>query len=131
MSMKWDASGLKNPLARARGLGAAGGAVENWIRLRVTAIANALLAIWFFCFVKQSIGASHAEFIELLSHPAHAVAMLLFILSVFTHATLGCREIVEDYFHHEGLKIAKLIGIYLFFTAAGITCVFSVLKVAL
>jgi succinate dehydrogenase / fumarate reductase membrane anchor subunit len=131
MSMKWDDTGYKNPLARARGLGAAGGAVENWIKLRVTAVANAILAIWFIYFLHKAVGVGHAEFVALLSQPLHAIAMILFILSVFTHAALGCREIVEDYFHHEGLKIAKLIGIYLFFFAAGTACVFSVLKIAL
>ena len=43
MKMKWDNHGLKTPLARARGLGAASGAVEGWIKLRVTAIGNAIL----------------------------------------------------------------------------------------
>ena len=57
MSMKWDDTGYKNPLARARGLGAAGGAVENWIKLRVTAIANALLAVWFIYFLHKAVGA--------------------------------------------------------------------------
>lgn len=131
MTMKWEAGGMKNPLARARGLGSAHSGVENWIRLRVTAVANAVLALWFIYFIKKSIGASYEDFTELLSQPLHAIAMILFILSVFTHAALGCREIVEDYFHIEWMKITKLIGIYLFFTAAGVACVFSVLKIAL
>ena len=30
MKMKWENHGIKTPLARARGLGAASGAVEGW-----------------------------------------------------------------------------------------------------
>lgn len=131
MNMKWEAGGMKNPLARARGLGSAGSGVESWIRLRVTAIANTLLSVWFICFLVQSIGASYQAFIDLLAQPINAIAMILFIISVFYHATLGCREIVEDYFHTESIKIAKLIAVYLFFFASGAACLFSVLKIAL
>jgi len=121
---------MKNPLAKARGLGSAHDGVENWIRLRVTAVGNAILAVWFIWFVKKSVHADHAAFVELLSQPFHAIAMILLIISVFCHATLGCREIVEDYFHAEWLKISKLVGIYLFFFATGVACIYSVLKIA-
>lgn len=131
MNMKWEAGGMKNPIARARGLGSAGSGVGGWIKLRVTAIANAVLTIWFICFLMQALGASHTEFIALLAQPVHAIAMILFVISVFYHATLGCREIVEDYFHIEWMKIGKLVGIYLVFFAAGLACIFSVLKIAL
>ncbi|GJL86047.1 MAG: succinate dehydrogenase, hydrophobic membrane anchor protein [Micavibrio sp.] len=131
MSHKWEAGGMKNPLARARGLGSAHHGVGNWIRLRVTAVANVILSVWFIWFVKSSIGLDHAEFTGMLANPLNAIAMILLVISVFYHATLGCREIVEDYFHVEWMKISKLVGIYLFFLAAGIACIFSVLKIAL
>lgn len=131
MNMKWEAGGMKNPIARARGLGSAGSGVSGWIRLRVTALANAVLTIWFICFLTQALGATHAEFTALLAQPIHAIAMILFTISIFYHATLGCREIVEDYFHIEWMKIGKLVGIYLVFFAGGLACIFSVLKIAL
>ena len=131
MSHKWESGGVKNPLARARGLGSAHHGVGSWVRLRVTAVANAILAVWFIWFVKRSIGLDHAAFTDMLSQPCNAVLMILLIVSVFYHATLGCREIVEDYFHVEWMKISKLVGIYLFFFATGVVCVFSVLKIAL
>ena len=129
MSMKWD-KGVKTPLARARGLGAAGGAVEGWIKLRVTAIGNAILSIWFLWFLSQTIGASHAEFTEKLADPRNAICMILLIISTFIHAVLGNREVVEDYVHNEFCKISKLVGMYLFFFAVAVACVFSVLKIS-
>ena len=129
MKLKWEDHGIKTPLARARGLGSARSGVEGWIRLRVTAVANAVLAIWFIWFLKQSVGIGHPEFVLMLSEPLNAIAMILFVISVFYHATLGCREIVEDYFHIEWMKISKLVGIYLFFFATGMACVISVLKI--
>ncbi len=131
MNMKWDDHGIKSPLARAKGLGAAGShAVDAWIKLRVTAIANAILLIWFIWFLSQVIGVSHAEFIERLADPRNAIAMILLVISTFTHAVLGCREIVEDYIHCEFFKISKLVGMYLFFFALATVCIFSILKIA-
>ena len=131
MKMKWEKHGMKTPLARARGLGAARGAVEGWIKLRVTAIANAILSVWFIWFLCGAIGASHAEFTEKLADPRNAICMILLVISAFMHAVLGNREIVEDYFHNEFFKITKLIGIYLFFFALAAACIFSILKIAL
>lgn len=128
-NMKWD-KGVKTPLARARGLGAAGGAVESWIKLRVTAVANVVLSVWFLWFLSQTIGASHAEFTAALSDPRNAIMMILLVISVFMHAVLGSREVVEDYFHNEFFKLTKLVGMYLFFFAMGVACIFSVLKIA-
>ena len=130
MHMKWDNHGLKTPLARAKGLGAARGAVDNWIKLRVTAIANVILAIWFFWFLSQVIGTGYDGFTEKLADPRNAIAMILLIISSFYHAVLGSREVVEDYIHHEGFKLFKLVGTYLFFFALGIASIFSVLKIA-
>lgn len=130
MSMKWDNNGLKTPLARAKGLGAARGVVDGWIKLRLTAIANAIISIWFIWFLMQVIGASHAEFTSALADPRNAIMMILFIISVFVHAGLGCKEVVEDYFHVEWMKLSKLIGMYLVFFAGAVACVFSVLKIA-
>lgn len=130
MHMKWENKGLKTPLARARGLGSARSVVDGWIKLRVTSIASAVLSIWFVCFLAQVIGAPHAEFSALLAQPLNAVAMILLVVFSFYHAILGVREVVEDYVTCEYLKLAKLIGQYLFFFALGVACVFSVLKIA-
>lgn len=131
MSHKGGHGKIETTLARARGHGSAHHGVESWIRLRVTAVGNAVLGLWFIWFVKKSVGLDHAGFTELLAQPCNAVAMILLIVSVFYHATLGCREIVEDYVHAECLKITKLLGMYLFFFAAAVACIFSVLKIAL
>ncbi|MCB1531835.1 MAG: succinate dehydrogenase, hydrophobic membrane anchor protein [Alphaproteobacteria bacterium] len=130
MSMKWENKGFKTPLARARGLGASRSVVDNWVKLRVTAVANVLVIAWFLWFLKNNIGASHAEFTADLADPRNAIMMILFIITVFYHASLGCREIIEDYFHSEWMKIAKLVGAYMFFFTMGVASIFSVLKIA-
>ncbi|MCB9991939.1 MAG: succinate dehydrogenase, hydrophobic membrane anchor protein [Rhodospirillales bacterium] len=131
MKLKWEDDGtFKSPLSRARGLGSAGGAVTHWWHQRLTSVANLLLMLWLVCAAAQMPGWSYDVVAGWLAQPINAVLMLLSVISVFYHAALGCQVIAEDYIHHEGLKIFKLGGIRLFFLATGVTCVFSILKIA-
>lgn len=131
MKLKWENDGIKTPLARVRGLGASRSSTGRWIALRLTAVAGLVLSVWFVWFVKASVGLSHGGFEVLLAHPVNAVAMILFAIAMFWHACLGCREIAEDYIHHEGIKLATLAGLYIFFSFAGVAATFCVLRIAL
>ncbi len=130
MTAKWEDNGFKTPLARVRGLGAARSAVEGWMTLRITAIANIPLIAWFVWFVIQSVGLSHEQFTAFLAQPVNAVLMILFIVSAFWHGYLGSKEIVEDYVHLEWFKMMKLIGMKLFMFAGAVIGIFCVLKIA-
>ena len=130
MNMKWEDTGMKTPLARAKGLGSARDGVHHWWHQRITAIANIPLVLWLVWNIVNLKGATYAEFTSWLAEPINAILMILLVVSSFYHAALGCQVIAEDYIHHEGLKIFKLLGIKLFFIATGIACVFSVLKIA-
>lgn len=130
MKLKWEDKGIKSPLARARGLGSARDGVEHWWMQRVTAIANIPLVIWFVYSIVHLKGSSHAEFVTWMGEPLNAILSILFVVSVFKHAKLGNEVFVEDYFHNEGFKLIKMIGLKLFYVAAGIACIFSILKIA-
>jgi succinate dehydrogenase / fumarate reductase membrane anchor subunit len=130
MNMKWEDDGFKTRMARVRGLGSSRSTVGRWITLRLTAIANIPLSAWFIWFILQANNATHAEFTALLAQPVNTVCMILLIVSVYWHALLGAREIVEDYIQLEWFKLMKLIGMYLFFFAAAITSIYCVLKIA-
>ncbi len=131
MKLKWQNDGIKTPLARARGLGAAHQGLHHWVVLRITAIACIPLVIWLAYSVADLAGAGYEQARAWLASPLNAILMILFVLAVFYHAVLGCREIVEDYIHHKGFKIFKLVAMNLFFCALAVVCIFSVLKVAL
>lgn len=122
---------IKTPLARARGLGSAGHGSGHWIAQRVTAIANIPLVIWLVYSIISLIGSDYAVFTAWLSEPINAVAMILFVISVFYHAALGLQVVIEDYVSCECMKIASIIGVKLGLFALAVAAVFSVLKVAL
>jgi succinate dehydrogenase / fumarate reductase membrane anchor subunit len=154
MKLKWDESGIKTPLARARGLGASRGhAVQHWIMQRVTAVANLFLVAWFVWVVMMFLHdvangnailtnggdnlhpSSMPSMLLLaqkwLSSGLTPILMILLVASTTYHAMLGLQVVIEDYVHHELAKWAVLWGIKLALLFCAAVAVFSVLKVSL
>lgn len=131
MDMKWNDSGLKHPLARARGLGAARLGVDHWLAQKVTALSNIVLVLWALWSIIGLVGQPYDAVSAWLSQPLNAVLMILFLISTFYHALIGTTVVVEDYVHCEGRKLAALIALRFAFLGLGVAGVFSVLRVAL
>lgn len=121
---------IETPLARARGLGSAHEGAGHWWHQRVTAVTNLFLMAWLAWSVVRMPSWDYGVVHAWLAIPVNAVLMTLAIISAFYHAALGAQVIVEDYVHNEGFKILKLAGLKLFLLAAGVACVFAILKVA-
>lgn len=118
-------------MKRAKGLGGGHSGVPHWLHQRVTAVAALPLMVWLVYSVMKLKGANHAEFTDWLSQPLNAGLMILLILCLFYHAALGLQVVYEDYIHTPCLRLAKIVGMKLFFIALGAACIFSILKVAL
>jgi len=92
-------SGLRDPLAVARGLGSAKNGSGHWWAQRVSSAALLLLTPWFASFM---LGAAHADrfLIQmLLAQPLNASLMIAWLLSLFWHAQQGLQVVIEDYVH--------------------------------
>jgi succinate dehydrogenase / fumarate reductase, membrane anchor subunit len=122
---------LRTPIARVRGLGSAREGVHHWTWQRLTAIANVPLVLWFVFGAVARTGGGYEAYAAWLSSPVSATLMILLILSVFHHARLGVQVMIEDYVHHEGLKVASLVALTLATFLLGGLCVVAVLMVAL
>lgn len=133
MQMKWHENGFKSDLARVSGLGAAHSGPKHWLYQRLTGIANLILVIWLvnalLGFMRD--GAEYGTVTLWLQSGINPVLMLLFILSVFYHAKLGLTVVIEDYIHHEGIKLATLIATKFIIVFCASICLFSVLKITL
>lgn len=122
---------LQNPLARVRGLGSAKEGVQHWWSQRLTALALVPLSLWFIYSLVIFTGADYANAIIWLSVPLNAVLMLLFIFSLYYHASLGIQVVIEDYIDSEWQKIACLILVKFLAWIAGLSAALAVLKIYL
>jgi succinate dehydrogenase / fumarate reductase membrane anchor subunit len=121
---------MATPLARARGLGSARGGTRTFWRQRLTAIANIPLVIFLILAIVTHIGAGYGELRAFLAQPPVAIAMLALTISAAIHMRIGLKEIVEDYVHGEGAKLAARLLATFFAVGLGLACVFAILKIA-
>lgn len=124
-------SDLRSPLARARGLGAAGDGVGHWRAQRVSAIALAPLALWFVASLVARAGADHAEVVAWIARPPVAVALILMLGTVFWHLKLGMQAVVEDYVRGGFARQCGLLANAFACAALAAASVFAVLGIAL
>ena len=121
---------MRTPLARVKGLGAAGHGVEHWWLHRMTAVSNVPLIIAFVIIVAALAGRPHGEALAIVSNPLVAILLVLCFLSVTNHMRLGLQIVIEDYVHDKGYKIAALIANNFFAAVIAVVCLFSVLKIS-
>lgn len=102
---------LQSPLARVLGLGSAKEGVEHWWWQRLTAVALVPLGLWFAVAVIGLVGADHGTAREWVTRPLNAVLLIAFSASLLHHAQLGLQVVIEDYIHHEPVKLTLLLAV--------------------
>lgn len=105
---------LRNPLARAKGLGSAKGGTDHWWFQRLTAIALLLLAPWFVILMVGLIGDDQFTVRAVLAQPLTATLMAAFVISLFWHAQLGVQVVIEDYVHGGAELLLQVISKFAF-----------------
>ena len=123
-------SNMRTPLGRVRGYGSAKSGTTDFIRQRLTAIANIPLTIGAVLIVISLIGRNHASVAQILGSTPVAIVMLLFIVSIFYHMRIGMQTIIEDWVHEERTKYALLILNTFFTIAAGFSSIYAILKLS-
>ncbi|HJS33660.1 MAG TPA: succinate dehydrogenase, hydrophobic membrane anchor protein [Alphaproteobacteria bacterium] len=121
---------MRSDLARARGIGAAKDGVAHWWAQRLTALALIPLALWFVGSIIGLVGASHSAALAWIGSPATAVLLIVLIAATFHHAQLGVQVVIEDYVHHEGLKVAAVVVVKAVAILLAVAAVLAVLKIA-
>lgn len=123
-------SSMRTPLGRVRGLGSAKSGTGHFWLQRVTGVANVILTLAFLCVVISLIGKPYGGAIAMLAKPHVAIPMLLFVVSGAVHMRLGMQVVIEDYVHHEGLKLVAVMANTFFAIAVGAACAFALLKIS-
>jgi len=121
---------LRTPLSRVRFLGSAKSGTEHFWRQRLTSVALIPLSLAFVAIVIALVGRNHAAAVQILGAPVIAITVLLFVLTGIYHMWLGMQVIVEDYVHHELLKILIIMGNTFFCSVVALASVFAVLQLS-
>jgi succinate dehydrogenase / fumarate reductase, membrane anchor subunit len=122
---------MATPLAKARGLGAAHRGTETFLRQRMTAVANVPLVIFLILSVITHIGADYEIIRASLARPVVAIAMLALVISASIHMRIGMKEIIEDYVHGEGARVAAILLATFFAVGVALACTFALVKISL
>ena len=120
---------LRTPLGRVLGLGAAKEGPGHWWWQRLTSVALIPLSLWFFFSLVGLGSLDYPAVREWLADPMHALLVLLLVATLFYHSRLGVQVVVEDYVHHQGLKLLALILVDFAHVLAAVIGLFAILKV--
>jgi succinate dehydrogenase / fumarate reductase, membrane anchor subunit len=104
---------------------------RDWLAERATSVALVPLSLWFVVAAVGLSGADYGQVRAWLGTPFNTTAMILFVVVLFWHTQLGARVIIEDYVHHEPIRLASLMLVNFAAIALGLACVVAVLKVSL
>ncbi|HEX6550705.1 MAG TPA: succinate dehydrogenase, hydrophobic membrane anchor protein [Gammaproteobacteria bacterium] len=121
---------LRNPLARARGLGSAKEGTTHWMAQRVTALALIPLTLWFAYSVLRIMHGDYAHAYAWVHAPMAAVLLVILIGTAFYHAYLGLQMVIEDYVHGVWSKFGSLLLIKFICVLLALSGIFAVLRIA-
>lgn len=121
---------LRSPVGRVLGLGAAKEGAAHWWSQRVSAVALALLALWFVSALLRMPDLSYSTITAWIAMPLHAVLLLLLVSTLVYHSQLGVQVVVEDYVHHHGLKVATMLLLTFGHVVLAALAIFAILRIA-
>lgn len=121
---------IRTPTKGVRGLGSAKSGTGDFWRQRLTAVALVPLTFAFIAIVICASTRDYEAARALIAHPLTAILLLLFVVAGTIHGKIGAQVVIEDYVHHEGMKVAVVIANILFTAAVAIAAVFAVLKIS-
>ena len=120
----------RSPLKRARGLGSAKEGSHHWLSQRLSAMALAVLMVWFLCLAFRLIGMDFESAHALVHKPYNAIVLILVFYTIFTHAKQGLDIVLEDYIHSKFYLLGSKILVTFISIFLTVLSIFSILKIA-
>ena len=121
---------LMTPLNRVLGLGTGKGAGEHWWVQRLTAVALIPLGLWFAYELLTLPGFDYGSVAAWVREPVTSIMLILLVVAVGYHSSLGVQVVIEDYVPSNGGKAAALMASTLAHVGLTIAAVVAVLRIA-
>lgn len=87
--------------------------LRDWLAQRVTAVVMAVFVLLLAAMVLISPPHDYASWKAIFSGRWMRIASFLFLVSLFWHAWIGMRNILMDYVHATGIRLALQILVIL------------------
>ena len=119
---------MRSPLGRARGLGPARAGARDWWALRLTSLALVPLSLWFICAMIRLIGATRDDVVSWMAGPLPIVLLIALVIATFHHLQAGLQVVIEDYVHHDWLRIGSILLVKGLSVLLALACIVSALR---
>ena len=122
---------LRTPLGNVLGLGSAKDGTGHFWGQRLSGIGLLILGLWFVYSVLTIPGFAYADAVAFIGAPLNGVLLLLLVVTMSYHSTLGVQVVIEDYVHGHGLKLASLIISRFAHTFLAVAAIYAIIKIGL
>jgi succinate dehydrogenase / fumarate reductase membrane anchor subunit len=104
---------IREPLAHAKGVGAAHSGTHHYITHKLTSVALILLGLWLVpqLLILSNLGFTHMAVTAWLQSPVNAILLTLFTLTACRHFYGHLEEVVLDYVRQHGARIVTLTAL--------------------
>jgi succinate dehydrogenase / fumarate reductase, membrane anchor subunit len=120
---------FRSPLARAIGLGSAKKGAQRWWAERVTAVALVPLSLWFIASIIAYASSDYVVLITWLKMPLPTCLMILLLIVLFYHSSLGLQVVIGDYVHSNA-KFVAVIAVRLSCYGLAVVGIIATLRIA-
>ncbi|MDH3512624.1 MAG: succinate dehydrogenase, hydrophobic membrane anchor protein [Gammaproteobacteria bacterium] len=120
---------LESPLNKVLGLGSAKEGTGHWWAQRLTAISLVPLTIWFAIALLGLPHGNYEMIVAWIAQPLNAILIVLLIISLIYHSSLGLQMVIEDYVHGAA-KIVVLISVQLAHVVLAVSGIYAVIVVS-
>lgn len=94
--------------------------LRDWLLQRLTAVYLGIFLVYLLLHFLLQPQHSYQQWHDWVTQPVMIIAIAVFILALLVHGWVGMRDVVLDYVHATGLRLAVLSLIALTLIASGI-----------
>lgn len=121
---------LRSPLGKVLGAGSAKEGTDHFWAQRLSAAALAVLGGWFAGALLLGVGANREEVAAWIAAPWNGMPLLLLVVTLAWHSSLGVQVVIEDYVHGPFTKLVSLVLSKFAHVVVGAAGVFAILAIA-